>query len=72
MEVFEYLKKHPQTSVQLLSQKLKMTAPTARSALNSMKDLSILEEVSGQKRNKVYVYRQYLTILEEGTEPFKL
>ena len=51
---------------------LGMTAPTARSALNLMTNLDILKEVSGKKRDKVYVYRKYLDILESDAEPFTL
>ena len=70
-KTFEYLKKLPQVSVQLLSTELGMTAPTARSTINHMIHLGILEEMSGKKRDKVYVYRNYLSLLEEGTEPFR-
>jgi Fic family protein len=57
-------------SVSLIENQLSMTAPTARSALESMVGLGILEEISGKKRDRIYVYPQYLAILEEGTEPF--
>ena len=67
--ILEHLKKLPQTSVPLLSKSLKISAPTARNALNQMVNLGILTEISGKKRDKIYVYRQYLTILEEGADP---
>lgn len=70
-QAFDYLKLLPQLSVQVLSRELGMTEPTARSALNHMVDLSILKEISGKQRDKVYVYQKYLSILEEGAEPFK-
>lgn len=68
--VLEYMKRLPQVTVPLLSKALGMTAPTARSALNAMTSMGVLEEMSGKKRDKVYVYRRYLDILEEGAEPF--
>jgi hypothetical protein len=34
-----------------------------------MIELGILEEITGQERDKIYLYRRYLNILEEGTEP---
>lgn len=71
LQTLDYLKKLPQVSVPLLSQELGMTLPTARSSLNHMVDLGVLEEVSGKKRDKVYIYKKYLNILEEGAEPFK-
>ncbi|MCX5922691.1 MAG: Fic family protein [Candidatus Dependentiae bacterium] len=71
MEIFEFLKKLPQVSVPVLVEELGMSAPTARSAVNSLESLGILKEISGRKRNKVYVYKQYLDLLEEGSEPLK-
>lgn len=71
IQIFEYLKKLPQVTVNLLAEELGMTAPTARSSINHMVELGMLEEISGKKRDKIYVYRQYLNILEEGTELLK-
>lgn len=70
-QVFEYLKKLPQVTVPFLAKELGMTAPTARNSLNHMVELNILEEISGKKRDKVYVYRHYLNILEYGAQPFR-
>ncbi len=69
-QAHEYMKRLPRVTVLLLAKELKMTAPTARSALNHLKSIGVLEEISGKKRDKVYLYRRYLDILEEGTEPF--
>lgn len=69
MKLFDYLKMLPQVAVPFISKELGMTAPTARSSINQMVGLGILEETSGKKRDKVYVYRGYLNILEDGAEP---
>ncbi len=69
-QTLEYMKRLPQVTVPFLAHELVMTAPTARSALNHMTSIGVLEEMSGKKRDKVYVYRKYLEILEEGAEPF--
>lgn len=68
-QVLEYMKRLPQVTVPLVAKELKMTQPTARSALNNLKSIGVLEEVSGKKRDKIYIYRRYLDILEEGAEP---
>lgn len=70
-QILEHLKKLPQVTVPLLASELGLTAPTVRSALNHMVKADILEEISGKKRDKIYVYRKYLSILEEGAEPFR-
>lgn len=67
--VFEYLKKLPQVSVSLLAQELEMTEPTARVALEHLQQLNIVEEITGKRRDRTYVYKKYLSILEQGTEP---
>jgi Fic family protein len=64
----EYMKRLPQVTVPFLAAELNMTAPTARRSLESMVELGILEEMTGKKRDKIYIYRRYLNILEEGTE----
>lgn len=69
-QTLTYMKRLPQVTVPLLASELSMSAPTARSALNHLVGLGILEETSAKKRDKIYVYRRYLDILEEGAEPF--
>jgi len=66
------MKKLPQVTVPLLAKELQMTQPTARSALNHLESIGVIEEVSGKKRDKVYIYRNYLNILEDGAKPFSV
>lgn len=68
-QALEFIKRLPQVTVPLLARELNFTAPTARSALTHMTSLGILTEVSGKKRDKIYVYQKYLDLLEEGTTP---
>ncbi len=69
MKLFEYLKGMPQASVSMLAQEIGMSAPTARSALSHLVNLGIVQEITGKKRDKFYVYKTYLNLLEQGTEP---
>ena len=69
IEVLEYMKKLPQVSVKHLSRELGITPPTARNALHQMLKLGIVKEVSEKKRDKIYVYTQYLEILERDAKP---
>ena len=69
IQIFEYFKRLPQASAPLLSKELGISAPTARNALKSLITLGVLEEISGKRRDKVYIYRRYLDILEKGTDP---
>lgn len=68
-QTLEYMKRLPQVTASILVSELNMTPPTARSSLSLMEKLGILKEVSGKKRDKIYVYWKYLNILEEGADP---
>ena len=69
LEVFQYLQKMPRVSVPLLAKELNISAPTARASVNHLISLGIIEEVTGKQRDKEYVYKQYLNLLELGAEP---
>lgn len=68
-QVLEYLKQLPRVSIKKLSEALAISSPTARSAVNHLIKLNVLKEISGKKRDKLYIYRNYIDLLEEGTDP---
>ena len=43
--------------------------PAVRKALNHLLVLEIVQEVSGKKRDRVYVYREYLELIEKDARP---
>jgi len=46
-----------------------MSFPTASKAMSSLVELGIARELTGQRRNRVFVYDAYLVISSEGGEP---
>ena len=46
-----------------------LSAPTAGTGLRRLCALNIAEEITGGRRNRVFVYSEYLSVLAEGTEP---
>ena len=56
-------------TVATVAAELDISAPTARNALTLLEGLGIVVEVTAKQRDKVYVYRNYLDILEQGAEP---
>jgi ribosomal protein S25 len=58
----------PQVSVGILTAP-NMTEPTARSVLKALEKLTIVEEITGKRRNRIYVYKKYLSLLEQGADP---
>ena len=46
-----------------------MTVPTARAALNNLKELGIVRDISGRGKERLYLYADLVAILEKGTDP---
>ena len=52
-----------------IARQLRLTEPPVYNAIARLEELGILREVTGRQRRKLYVYGEYLDILNEGTEP---
>src|SRR5438132_2067925 len=48
---------------------LEITVPTARAALNNLKELGIVRDISGKGKERLYLYNGLVDILEKGAEP---
>jgi hypothetical protein len=46
-----------------------MSFPSAAKGMDALVRLGIARELTGQRRNRVFAYERYLSILNEGTEP---
>ena len=69
LRVLEYAQGRVLFSVPEANEALSISDPTIRSAVEGLQRLGILEEVTGKGKNRVWLYREYLHILSEGTEP---
>ena len=68
LQVFRFAQTKPILSTQQASDALHISFPTASAALENLQKLSILREVTGKQRGRLYAYDSYLKILSEGTE----
>lgn len=66
------LKRTPMVSVPLIAKTLETSQPTIQKSLDHLAKLGIVKEITGKRRSRLYSYRSYLKILEEGTEPLQL
>jgi hypothetical protein len=46
---------------------LELTDPPVYAAINRLEEAGILREVTGRQRGRIFVYDQYLALLNEGT-----
>jgi Fic family protein len=71
-QVHTFVRSKAITSATKVAKALAMTVPTARAALNNLKELGIVRDVSGKGKERLYIYSALLDILEKGTEPIAL
>jgi Fic family protein len=63
------LQRNPMLAVPHAATRLKLSNPTVQTAVETLIELGIVEEVTGRKRDRLYRYARYLEIMERGTEP---
>jgi Fic family protein len=68
LRVHHTMQRRPLLSARVAADELKISRPTAVAALQEMQRLGIVQEVSGRPRNRLFVYQDYLNLLNEGTE----
>ncbi len=67
--VHSYLQKKPVLEIPRASQQIEISQPTVTSALKRLEEIGIVREITGKARDRIYVYKEYLDILEEGAQP---
>ncbi len=71
LRVHQHAQTHPILSIATSAEEIGITFPTAAGAVEHMQQLGILREITGKQRGRLFAYRQYLDILNEGTEPLR-
>ncbi len=66
--VLNALRERPVTTLEVARRRAGISFPTAAKGMNALVDLGVVRELTGQRRNRVFVYEQYLAILNAGTE----
>jgi len=69
LRVHEFLQGRPIVTIQTAANALDMTFPTVSAALEKLAGLDIVSETTGKQRGRIYVYTEYLALLDRGTEP---
>lgn len=69
LRVHEALKARPILSLPEICRQTGLSFPAASSAMDLLVEMQIARELTGKRRNRLFVYDRYLAILNEGTEP---
>ena len=65
--VFNYIENHPIIDIKKTASELGISFNTASTAIRKLVELEILYEQTNASRNRVYVYKDYLDIIKDGT-----
>lgn len=68
LRVHESIKARPILSMPEICRATGLSFPAASSAMTLLVDLGIARELTGRRRNRLFVYEPYLAVLNEGTE----
>ena len=68
LRVHEALKEHPILSLSGIRTRTKLAFGTAAAAMQWLVEHDIAREITGKRRDRLFVYDRYLSILAEGTE----
>ncbi len=68
-KVHEHLCGKAIVNVNDVADSLSITRPTVRAALSDLKDLGIVREISGNGKERIYIYSELLQLLERGAKP---
>jgi Fic family protein len=71
LRVFQHMQRNPIIAIPSAAKRIGISAPTVAKSLGHMIGLGILEETTGRERHRLFVYRRYLDILNQGTEPLR-
>ena len=55
-------------SIKYVADSANLSIPAATTAIGALEELGIARELTGKKRNRLFAYESYLTILNEGVE----
>lgn len=61
--LFEFLPMMPRFTIERVRKKLETSFPTANAAVKVLEDLGIVNEMTGQKKNRSYSYQAYIEML---------
>jgi len=68
LRVHDALKARPVTTIQEICRRSGLSFAAAASAMECLVELKLTRELTGKRRNRLYAYDAYLSILNEGTE----
>ncbi len=69
LQIHTVFQRNPILSITQASELSSLAFQTSLSAIERLCEMGIAEEITGHQRKRLYIYREYLDLLNQGTEP---
>lgn len=69
LRVHDLLKERGILSLSAAAEALNVSFPTVTKAIGNLERLGLVREFTGRRKNRIFTYQPYMTLLSEGTEP---
>ena len=69
IQVHDYLQANPVSAIRNIASGISKTLPAVTQALANLQKLGIVNEATGQHRNRIFVYQRCLDLIGAGTAP---
>jgi Fic family protein len=66
LAIYKYLQKNPITNTGKIKKECEISLPTILRNMKNLEHLGIVQEVTKKERHKIFVYKKYLEILNDG------
>ncbi|MFZ1945914.1 MAG: Fic family protein [bacterium] len=71
LRVLDLLVRRPVLSIPVVCRETGLAPNTVAKVMAKLTEAGLVKEVTGKRRNRVFIYHRYLRVLNEGTEPLK-
>lgn len=68
LRVYKLIQRHPVLNTNRITKETGLSLPTASRTMKLLENLDIIKEITGKSRHKLFVYKELLNLLNEGTE----
>ena len=71
LRLHQFLQQMPIIRIPDAARKIGISIPTIARSVQRLEELEILREITNRQRGRIYLYKDYLDILNQGTEPLE-
>ena len=69
LKTYAHFQKHPLSTTRKIKETTGLSKPTVLRSVTMLESMGILKEITGKERHKIFIYQDYLGLLNKGTEP---